>query len=100
MKLTNNKFAVDTDPRPKRGNPVIIKSSFYFRYAGSQDIPIIAYKFSTYPNANKGYDLVMEDPDKIHEDAQASFMYNTQFEDFQNRLAIFISGCNVVYIYI
>jgi hypothetical protein len=44
--------------------------------------------------------MVMEDPDKIHEDAQASFMYNTQFEDFQNRLATFISGCNVVSIYI
>ena len=66
----------------KRSNPVIIKSSFYFRNAGSQDIPIIAYKFSTYPNVNKGYDMVMEDPDKIHEDGQASCMYNTQFEDF------------------
>jgi len=26
--------------------------------------------------------MEMEDPDKIHEDGQASCMYNTQFEDF------------------
>jgi len=44
--------------------------------------------------------MVRDDLDKIHEDDQGSYMYNTQFEDFRNRLATFISGCKVVYIYI
>jgi hypothetical protein len=44
------------------------------RSLGSNDIPIIAFKFSTYKNANKGYDLVMDDLDKLHESSQATMM--------------------------
>jgi hypothetical protein len=44
------------------------------RSAGSRDIPIIAFKFSSYKNANKAYDLVMDDLDALHEDNQASMM--------------------------
>lgn len=44
------------------------------RSAGSQDIPIIGFKFATYPNANKGYDMVMDNLDKIHENGQATML--------------------------
>lgn len=44
------------------------------RSAGSADIPIIAFKFSTYKNANKGFDLVMDDLDKLHESNQATMV--------------------------
>lgn len=100
MKLTNKRNLQLIPILDLKGATPLLSSSFYFRYAGSQDIPIIGYKLSTYPNANKGYDMMRDDLDKIHEDDQGSCMYNTQIEDFRNRFATFISGCNVVYIYI
>src|ERR1700739_4786631 len=54
---------------------VITKKKTHTATKGSYvNIPIIAFKFATYPNANKGYDMVMDDLDKIHEDGQATML--------------------------
>jgi len=53
----------------------IITNQFeYCRTVGAQDIPIIGFKFVTYPNANKGYDLVIPKLDELHDDGQATMM--------------------------
>jgi len=44
------------------------------RQIGSHEIPIISLKFAQYPKANKTYDLIMDNFDHIHEDAQAIMM--------------------------
>jgi hypothetical protein len=56
MKLTNNRNLQLIPILDLKGNPVIIKSLLF----PLQEAKIfnIAYKFSTYPNANKGYDMV------------------------------------------
>jgi len=40
------------------------------RQIGNHEIPIIGLKFAQYPNANKTYDMIMDDFDKIHEKHQ------------------------------
>jgi len=47
MKLTNKRNLQLIPILDLKGATPLLSSSFYFRYAGSQDIPIIAYKFST-----------------------------------------------------
>jgi hypothetical protein len=47
------------------------------RTAKGQDLPIVAFKFAPYPNANKSYDLVMDDLDKLHEDKQATMIVDS-----------------------
>lgn len=49
-------------------------SKEFQEFAGNQDIPIIAFKFATYPNANKGCDIIMDNLDKIHESGQATML--------------------------
>jgi hypothetical protein len=44
------------------------------RVSGGNDTPIIAFKFATYLSANKGYDMVMEELDKLHETGQATMI--------------------------
>lgn len=53
----------------------IITNQFeYCRSASAQNIPIIGFKFATYPSANKAYDYITPKLDKIHEDGQATMM--------------------------
>ncbi len=46
------------------------------RTTGSNDIPLIAFRFAPYTKANKGYDLVMDNLDRLHEDGQATMLVN------------------------
>lgn len=56
-------------------NTEIITNQFeYCRTTGAENIPIIGFKFATYPRANKGYDLVMPELEDLHEKGQATMM--------------------------
>jgi len=57
--------------------PILNKQFFDCRNAGSENIPIITLKFSTYPMANKGFDLVMDNFETLHEDNQAIMMVDS-----------------------
>lgn len=47
------------------------------RKIGGNNIPIIGLRFAQYPNANKTYDLIMDQFDKIHEKGQGVMTVNT-----------------------
>ena len=46
----------------------------YCRKTGANDIPLIAFKFAPFPKANKGYNMVMDTLDKLHEGKQATLI--------------------------
>lgn len=44
---------------------------------GSQDVPILGFKFAPYPRANIAYDMIMDEFDKIHEKSKAVMIVNS-----------------------
>ena len=50
----------------------------------SSDIPLIAYKFATYPTANKGYDYIMDNFNNLHENNQGIMMVDMPRMLYQN----------------
>ena len=47
------------------------------RAAEAENVPILAFKFYSFPSANIGYNLVMDNLDEIHEDRQATMFVET-----------------------
>ncbi|MEP0823949.1 MAG: hypothetical protein HRF40_00535 [Nitrososphaera sp.] len=61
----------------QRDTELLFKQYTFARQTGHRDIPIIAFKYASYPKANKGYNLVMDDLDKLHEAKQATMIVNS-----------------------